>query len=164
MGQVAIAPVQERQFAGHIWPILQSTIRAGDAYALPRDMPVEAARAYWFAPGNHVFTASENGVVIGSYFIRANAQGGGAHVANAGFVTGPRWRGRGVARVMGEHALVAAKDLGFQAMQFNFVVAANRSAVRLWRSLGFEIVGTLPNAFALPSGEFSDVFVMYRVL
>lgn len=164
MAQIAISPAQENEFAGKIWPILESTIRAGDVFALPTDMSLEAARTYWFAPGNHVFIATANDGVAGSYYVRANAQGGGGHVANAGFVTVPALRGRGVARAMGEHALAHAKTLGFEAMQFNFVVATNASAVHLWRSLGFAIVGTLPRAFALPSGEFSDVFVMYRAL
>ena len=164
MTQIKISAASTDLFDERIWPILESTIRDGDVYALPRDMTLDAARAYWFAPGNHVFVATEGGAVVGSYYVRANAQGGGAHVANAGFVTAPTARGRGVARAMGEHALAHAKALGFQAMQFNFVVAANASAVHLWRSLGFAVVGTLPRAFALPSGQFSDVFVMYRAL
>lgn len=147
-----------------IWAILESTVRAGDVYALDRDMTREAARAYWFGPGNHVFVARVDGAVAGSCYVRANARGGGAHVANAGFVTAPQFRGRGVARAMGEHALSHARQLGFRAMQFNFVVASNASAVHLWRSLGFALVGTLPAAFVLPDGESCDVFVMHRFL
>src|SRR5262249_34868213 len=102
--------------------------------------------------------------VVGSYFLHANARGGGAHVANAGFITDPCHRGQGIARAMGEHCAAQAKTFGFKAIQFNFVVAANASAVHLWRSLGYAIVGTLPRAFALPNGEFSDVFVMFLTL
>lgn len=147
-----------------IWAMLETTVREGATYALDRDMSFEQARAYWFAPGNHVFVATYGGVAAGSFFVRANARGGGAHVANAGFLTAPQFRGRGIARAMGEEALAVAKKLGFSAMQFNFVVAANASAVHLWQSLQFQIVGTLPAAFALPDGGFSDVLVMYRYL
>ena len=147
-----------------VWAILESTVREGAVYALERDMPFEAARDYWFGPGHHVFAACVGDEVVGSYFVRANAKGGGAHVANAGFVTGPASRGRGVARAMGLHCAVTAKTLGFRAIQFNFVVAANVRAVALWRSLGYAIVGTLPGAFVLPDGSASDVFVMYPTL
>ena len=163
MSDIIISPVTCDAFPS-IWAILESTIREGAVYALERDMTFEQARDYWFAPGNHVFAATIDGDVAGSYFVRANARGGGAHVANAGFLTGPAFRGRGVARAMGEHALTHARALGFAAMQFNFVVAANAPAVHLWRSLGFQIAGTLPKAFVLPDGEASDVFVMNRFL
>lgn len=163
MSDLAISAVTRDAF-GRIWPILESTIRDGAAYALDRDMTSDQARDYWFGPGHHVFTATHDGQILGSYFLRANARGGGAHVANAGFVTAPQHRGHGVARAMGEHCAAQAKALGFKAIQFNFVVAANTGAVHLWQSLGYAIVGTLPRAFALPSGEFSDVFVMFLAL
>lgn len=164
MTGLEIRPASAADFPSKIWPILETTIRAGDVYALPRDMSRDGAQAYWCSPENHVFIASQSGAPVGSYYVRANARGGGAHVANAGYVTAPALRGRGIARAMGEHSLVQAKALGFRAMQFNYVVAANESAVHLWRLLGFAIVGTLPEAFTLPSGAFSDVYVMYRKL
>jgi GNAT superfamily N-acetyltransferase len=161
--RIEVSRVERDAFEG-IWRILESTIREGAVYALSRDMSFEEARDYWFAPGNHVFVATAENEVVGSYYLRANALGGGAHVANAGFVTAPRFRGQGVARAMGEHCAVQASALGFRAIQFNFVVAANSRAVHLWQSLGYAIVGTLPRAFALPGGELSDVFVMHRFL
>ncbi len=163
MSDIVISPVTRAAFPA-IWAILESTVREGAVYALERDMTFDQARDYWFGAGNHVFVATEGGTAVGSYYVRANARGGGGHVANAGFVTAPQHRGHGVARAMGEHCAVQAKALGFKAIQFNFVVASNVSAVRLWQALGFAIVGTLPRAFALPTGELSDVFVMHRFL
>jgi ribosomal protein S18 acetylase RimI-like enzyme len=147
-----------------VWAILEPTIRAGDTYALPRDGTRAQMLAYWFAPGNHVFVAEVGGDVLGTYALRANQQGGGAHVANAGFMTHPDATGRGIARAMGLHAIETAASRGFLAMQFNFVVATNTRAVGLWTSLGFSEIGRLPEAFRHPVDGFVDALVMYRRL
>ncbi len=152
-----------RDDEGGIWTVLSSTIRAGDTYALPSDMPREDALAWFFAPGNTPFVATEEGHVVGAYYCRANARGGGAHVANAGFFTHPPARGRGIASAMCEHAMAEARAAGFRTMQFNFVVATN-PAVRLWQRHGFEIVGTLPGAFEHPALGEVDAHIMYRRL
>jgi ribosomal protein S18 acetylase RimI-like enzyme len=120
--------------------------------------------AYWFACRHEVFLAEENGQVLGTYFLRANQQGGGSHVANCGYITAPWATGRGVARAMCAHSLEHARARGFRAMQFNFVVSTNRRAVALWQTFGFEIVGRLPRAFHHPALGFVDAFVMYRSL
>ena len=150
--------------ADAVWKILEPTIRAGETYTLPREMTREQALAYWFAPGNEVFVAEENEEVVGTYFLHANQKGGGAHVANCGYMTSLRASGRGVARAMCMHSLDHAKTRGFRAMQFNFVVSTNQRAVRLWQSFGFEIVGRLPGAFQHPIAGYVDAFVMYRTL
>lgn len=150
--------------ADAVWKILEPTIRAAETYTLPRDMTREAALAYWFTTGNEVFVAEENGEVIGTYFLHANQMGGGAHVANCGYITSVHSTGRGVARAMCTHSLDHAKARGFRAMQFNFVVSTNQRAVKLWQSFGFETVGRLPGAFLHPTAGYVDAFVMYREL
>ena len=147
-----------------IWEILEPTIRASETYTLPRDMTREQALDYWFTPSNEVFVAEENGEVIGTYFLHANQKGGGAHVANCGYITSVESTGRGVARAMCAHSLDYAKTRGFRAMQFNFVVSTNQRAVKLWKSFGFEIVGRLPGAFQHPTQGYVEAFVMYREL
>jgi ribosomal protein S18 acetylase RimI-like enzyme len=150
--------------AATIWEILEPIIRAGETYTLPRDMTREQALAYWQSPDHEVFVAEENGELVGTYFLHANQKGGGAHVANCGYMTSIRASGRGVARAMCGHSLDHAKTRGFRAMQFNFVVSTNQRAVRLWQSFGFEIVGRLPGAFLHPTTGYIDAFVMYRHL
>jgi ribosomal protein S18 acetylase RimI-like enzyme len=147
-----------------IWRILEPIIRAGESYTLPRNMPRDAALAYWHAPMHEVFVAEDDGQIVGTYYMRANQMGGGAHVANCGYMTAPDAAGRGVARAMCQHSLVHARSRGFRAMQFNFVVATNDRAVRLWRSLDFAVVGRLPGAFEHPALGFVDALVMYRDL
>jgi len=144
--------------------ILEPVIRAGETYALPRDMSEAEALAYWFAPHHEVFAAVRDGVIRGTYFICSNQQGGGAHVANCGYVTATDASGQGVARAMCAHSLDYARARGFRAMQFNFVVASNIRAVKLWQSFGFEIAGRLPAAFLHPVHGYTDSLVMFRAL
>jgi len=147
-----------------IWRILEPTIRAGETYVLPRDMTRAATLAYWRLPGHAVFVAEQDGAIVGTYYLRANQQGGGAHVANCGYVTAADAQGRGIAAAMGEHSLGEARRRGFRAMQFNFVVASNERAVRLWQRLGFAVVGRLPEAFQHPRLGLVDALVMHRAL
>jgi ribosomal protein S18 acetylase RimI-like enzyme len=146
------------------WRILEPMIRAGETYPLPREMSRDGALAYWFAPGHDVFVAATDGEIVGTYFLRANQEGGGAHVANCGYVTARHAGGRGVGRAMCEDSLARAAARGFRAMQFNFVVSSNTRAVRLWQSCGFEIVGRLPQAFRHPADGLVDALVMSRRL
>jgi ribosomal protein S18 acetylase RimI-like enzyme len=147
-----------------IWRILEPTIRAGETYALPRDLSREAALRYWSSPGHRVFVAQEGDDVVGTYYLRANQQGGGAGVANCAYVTAPSVRGRGVASSMCAHSLETARSLGFRAMQFNFVVASNERAVRLWERAGFAVLCRLPAAFEHPGLGLVDALVMHREL
>jgi ribosomal protein S18 acetylase RimI-like enzyme len=139
-------------------------IRAGETYPLPAGMTREEALAYWLAPAHTIFVTEDDGRVVGTYYLRANQQGGGSHVANCGYVTAISAQGRGVARAMCEHSLGQARAKGFRAMQFNFVVSTNQRAVHLWQSCGFEIVGRAPSAFNHPTKGFVDALVMFRAL
>lgn len=147
-----------------LWRILEPIIAAGETYALPLDMTDAEAIAYWTAADRAVFVAEQEGRMVGTYSLGANQRGGGAHVANCGYMTDPAWQGRGLGRAIAEHSLFEARRRGFTAMQFNFVVTSNDAAVRLWRSLGFEVVGRLPGAFQHPRVGPVDALVMFRRL
>jgi L-amino acid N-acyltransferase YncA len=147
-----------------ILEIIVPTIREGTTYTLDPDMSEAAALAYWMAADKETFVAEEGGAIVGTYFIRTNQAGGGRHVCNCGYMTRAAAIGRGVARSMCQHSLAHARERGYRAMQFNFVVSTNERAVRLWQSLGFEIVGRLPGAFRHPVHGEVDVFVMYQRL
>jgi len=147
-----------------IWAILEPTFRAGETYPIPRDISRQDALAYWRTPGHSVFVAEDAGKIVGTYYLRANNRGGGAHVANCGYMVAAGAQGQGVARAMCAHSLDEAKKRGFTAMQFNFVIASNERAVKLWQSCGFRIVGTLPGAFQYPSRGLVDAYVMMRAL
>jgi ribosomal protein S18 acetylase RimI-like enzyme len=147
-----------------IWSIIGPVIAAGETYTLDPAMGEAEALAYWFSPEKQTFVAEHEGGILGTGYWRANQAGGGAHVANAGFMTAAGATGRGVARAMAQHAMAEAKTAGYLAMQFNFVVITNERAVRLWRSLGFETVGRLPKAFKHPNEGFVDSLIMFRAL
>jgi ribosomal protein S18 acetylase RimI-like enzyme len=156
-----------------IWAIIAPTIRAGETYALPRDMSEADALDYWLGSDRRTFVAEEEkkeqkeqeeGRLVGTYYLRANQQGGGDHVCNAGYMTDAAATGRGVARRMCAHSLEQARAMGFRAMQFNFVVSTNGHAVRLWQTLGFAIVGRLSEAFRHPTLGYVDALVMTRML
>lgn len=147
-----------------IWQIVGPTIRAGETYALDRDMTEADALAYWLGGDRVTFVAEEGGVIVGTYYMRANQAGGGKHICNCGYMTGTDARGRGVARAMCEHSLTHDRQLGFRGMQFNFVVASNTRAIALWQSFGFAIVGRLPQAFHHPSLGYVDALIMFRPL
>ncbi|HEU4960496.1 MAG TPA: GNAT family N-acetyltransferase [Sphingomonas sp.] len=158
-----IRPVASNDRAA-VWAILEPVIRAGETYALDRDLSEEAALAYWTGPDKTTFVAEDDGAILGTYYMRPNQAGGGSHVCNCGYMTSARATGRGVARAMCLHSLDHARAAGYRAMQFNFVVSTNDRAVRLWKSLGFTIVGRLPLAFEHPRHGAVDALVMFQPL
>jgi len=145
-----------------IWEIFREVIAAGETYPLDPNISRDDALAYWFQHNAHVFVAGQDRQIVGAYTLHPNQAGGGAHVANAGFIVSKEARGKGIGRAIGEHCLNEARRLGFEAMQFNFVVSTNESAVKLWQELGMKIVGTLPGAFRHPQKGYVDVYVMFR--
>ena len=147
-----------------VWRILHTIIARGDTFTLDPGAPRADALRDWFSADHHVFVAQKDGNIAGTYILRPNQRGGGAHVANAAFAVAPEARGGGIGRAMATHCLEEARLLGFRAMQFNFVISTNQDALHLWRSLGFEIVGTLPGAFHHPERGDVDVYVMFRSL
>ena len=147
-----------------IWKIFHEVVAVGDTYALDPHLSREGALGYWFETDTQTYVAEDAGRAVGTYILRPNQSGGGSHVANAAFMVAPDARGHGIGRAMGEHCLKEARRLSFRAMQFNFVVSTNESAIRLWKQLGFKIVGTLPGAFRHPEKGYVDVCVMYRSL
>jgi L-amino acid N-acyltransferase YncA len=147
-----------------IWNIFHEIVAACDTYAFDPGISRDEALAYWFLVGTRTYVAENSGRVAGTYILKENQPGPGSHVANAAFMVAPDARGMGIGRKMGEHCLSEARRLGFRAMQFNFVVSTNASAIYLWQQLGFKIVGTLPGAFRHPREGYVDVYVMFRSL
>jgi GNAT superfamily N-acetyltransferase len=151
-----------------IWPIFQEVVRAGDTYAFAPDIDEASARQQWMSPAPaRTFVAIDEpaGTIVGTSFVKANQPALGAHVANAAFMVATAAAGHGVGRALAEHAIEWARQAGFSAMQFNFVVSTNLRAIALWRHLGFSIVGTLPQVFQHQGlGRKVDAFVMHRFL
>jgi L-amino acid N-acyltransferase YncA len=160
---VAIRPALEADFPA-IWAIFEPIVKRGDTYAYASDTTFEEARAIWTAPPARTFVAHLDERIVGTYVLKPNAPGRGAHVANAGYMVAESARGHGVASAMCAHSIDVARACGFRAMQFNFVVSTNEGAVRLWQRHGFAIVGRLPRAFDHAERGLVDAFVMHRFL
>ncbi|GAB2875749.1 GNAT family N-acetyltransferase [Nocardioides pacificus] len=145
-----------------IWPIFSETVAAGETYAYPADLSSEQARALWVEPApGHAVVLTAEGQVLGTAKMGPNRPGNGAHVGTASFMVAPEARGRGVGRRLGEYVVQWHRDAGFRAIQFNAVVETNTAAVRLWESLGFTIVGTVPGAFRSPAHGYVGLHVMH---
>ena len=144
--------------------IFMEIVAAGETFALPRDLSRADATAFWCGDENTIFVCEESGRILGSYYLKPNHSGPGSHVANAGYIVAAGERGKHIGRAMAEHSIEEARRLGFRSMQFNFVVSTNESAVRLWKQLGFGIVGTLPGVFRHPTRGYVDAYVMFMDL
>ena len=150
--------------ANAIWAIWSEVIASGDAYAYDEQTSRDNALAFWLTSSMSCWVAEHGGTVVGTYYLRPNQPGRGDHVANAGYMVARTGQGKGIGRALGEHSLVEARRLGFRAMQFNFVVASNTPAVRLWERLGFRVVGRIPGAFRHATLGEVDALVMHRSL
>lgn len=147
-----------------IWPVFQEIASSGDTYAYPRDISKKEAEIQWMQLPEQTYLAEDNNEVVGTYYLKPNHAGRGSHVCNCGYMVPSQARGRGIATSMCIHSQEIALDLGYKAMQFNFVASTNKGAVRLWKKLGFRIVGHLPGAFNHPEKGYVDAFVMYKWL
>jgi L-amino acid N-acyltransferase YncA len=149
-----------------IWPFMRRIVAAGETFSWDRDIAEEEARAYWLRePPARAFVAVDpDGTVLGTAEMGPNHGGPAAHVAGAGFMVDPDRARRGIGRALGEHVLRQARADGYRAIQFNAVVEANTAAVTLWRSLGFEVLATIPEGFEHPVEGYVGLLVMYRRL
>jgi len=147
-----------------IWEIFHAVVTPGDTYVFDPHISREDALAYWFGPNTRTYVAESSGRIVGTYILKPNQPALGSHVANAAFMVSPTARGLGAGQTMGGHCLAEARQHGFLAMQFNFVVSTNETAIRLWKKLGFTIIGTLPGAFRHATLGFVDAHIMFRKL
>ena len=147
-----------------IWPIFHEIVSAGETYAYPADTSKEQALDIWLKKPRKTYVVEENGAILGTYYLKTNQAGPGSHVCNCGYMVSSRARGQGLATSMCRHSQRMAAELGYKAMQFNFVASSNEGAVRLWTKLGFDTVGILPKAFNHPVKGYVDALVMYKWL
>ena len=164
LAMTVVRPFQDTDWPA-VWSILEPVCRAGDTDSFARDISESDARRAWIENPDATFIAeSEQGQLLGTYFIKPNQPGQGAHVCNCGYVVAAAARGQGIASLMCEHSQKEAVALGFRSMQYNMVVSTNQGAVRLWQKHGFEIVGTLPEAFRHPEKGYVDAHIMLKQL
>ncbi|MBC3767096.1 GNAT family N-acetyltransferase [Neptunicella marina] len=148
-----------------LWRLLQPVFAAGETYAFATDISEQQAKKVWVEMPEYCWVVEDaNHNLVGTYYLRTNHPGPGSHVCNCGYIVSPEARGRGLASQMCEHSQQHALSLGYRAMQFNFVVSSNQGAIRIWKKHGFDIVGTIPNAYNSKSLGFVDAYVMFKTL
>lgn len=147
-----------------IWPIFHDVVKTGETYVYDINTTKQQGEIIWLEEPRKTFVCEENGKILATYYIKSNQPGAGNHVCNCGYMVSSVARGKGMATAMCEHSQTIALQLGYKAMQYNFVVASNVAAVRLWEKLGFVAVGRLPKAFKHPTQGYVDALVMYKWL
>jgi len=147
-----------------IWEIIRQVIATGDTYVFDPNSSKEKMLAYWCAPDKHTYVAVINSEIVGSFVLRDNQPDLGSHIANGAYMTLPSASGQGIGKAMGAYSIEEAKRLGYTAMQFNIVIKSNERAVRLWQSLGFGIIGEIPEAFNHKKDGLTNAYIMYRKL
>ena len=148
-----------------LWPIVKAVVDAGETYVWQPTPSSDAMQRLWLEPTPwHIVVAELDGDIVGTAKVGPNRPGRGAHVATASFIVSPDHQGRGVGRALGEYIVGWARDAGYRGMQFNAVVATNTGAVALWQSMGFDVIGTVPQAFDHQREGLVDLYVMYRAL
>lgn len=147
-----------------VWKIIQDVIASAEYYVFYPDSSKEKMMGYWLAAGKHVYVATMENKIVGTFTIKDNQPDLGSHIANASYMVSPDVAGKGIGKILGNYSLAEAKRLGYLAMQFNIVIKSNERAVALWKSIGFEIIGEIPNAFRHHRLGFSNAYIMYRTL
>lgn len=147
-----------------IWPFFHEIVTAGETYAYDPSTTYEQGEQIWMFAPRKTFVFEENEQILASYYLKTNQSGPGKHVCNCGYMVSSFARGKGLATAMCEHSQKVAIDLGYKAMQYNFVASSNQGAVSLWTKLGFDTVGRLPQAFEHPKLGFVDALIMYKWL
>lgn len=158
-----IRPITSNEF-DLVWPIFESVVRAGTTYSYAPDMSFEQGRDTWCAPEKTPYVALNDNQPVGTFYIRPNQLGLGDHIANGGFMVAQGHCGKGYGTQMGKAMVDEAKRLGYHGMQFNFIVEDNEPSLRIWKKLGFDIVGTVPDAFRHASKGLMPVHIMYKTL
>lgn len=147
-----------------LWEILCPIIRAGGTYVFDPKSSKEKMVDYWLNEDKITYVAEHDGGILGTFYLKSNQPDLGNHICNAGFMVSEKASGKGIGKAMGKFALIEAKRLGFAAMQFNFVIKTNEKAVLLWKSLGFEVIGEIPDAYRHPQLGLVPALIMYQKL
>jgi L-amino acid N-acyltransferase YncA len=156
-----IRPALEKDFA-EIWKIFRSVIAGGNTYVNDDATTADEAYEKWMNKKVKTFVAEKDGKVLGAYLIKPNQVGRGSHVGNASYIVSEEARGQGVGKALALHSIETAKESGYKAIQFNFVVSTNAAAVNLWKSVGFKIIATVPKVFNHKTLGYVDAHVMFR--
>jgi len=164
MNSIPTARIATNEDEESLWGILEPMVRRGGTYVFSLDKSKESLMGYWMGTDKSTFLVERDGELLGTFYLKSNQEGLGDHICNAGFVVAPAAQGQGIGRWMGELAQAEAKSRGFLAMQFNFVIKSNQRAVQLWKSLGFAVIGEIPEAYRHPELGLVPALIFHKKL
>jgi GNAT superfamily N-acetyltransferase len=164
MNSIPTARIATNEDEESLWGILEPMVRRGGTYVFSLDKSKESLMGYWMGADKFTFVVERDGELLGTFYLKSNQEGLGDHICNAGFVVAPAAEGQGIGRWMGELAQAEAKSRGFLAMQFNFVIKSNQRAVQLWKSLGFAVIGEIPEAYRHPELGLVPALIFHKKL
>jgi len=164
MNSIPTARIATNEDEESLWGILEPMVRRGGTYVFSLDKSKESLMGYWMGTDKSTFLVERDGELLGTFYLKSNQEGLGDHICNAGFVVAPAAEGQGIGRWMGELAQAEAKSRGFLAMQFNFVIKSNQRAVQLWKSLGFAVIGEIPEAYRHPELGLVPALIFHKKL
>jgi GNAT superfamily N-acetyltransferase len=164
MNSMPTARIATNEDEEALWGILEPMVRKGGTYVFSLDKSKESLMGYWMGADKFTFVVERGGELLGTFYLKANQEGLGDHICNAGFVVAPSAEGQGIGRWMGEFAQTEAKNRGFLSMQFNFVIKSNQRAVQLWKSLGFAVIGEIPEAYRHPDLGLVPALIFHKKL
>jgi ribosomal protein S18 acetylase RimI-like enzyme len=147
-----------------IWSIIQKVIQTGDTYVYDPGSSREKMLNIWCSNDRHTYVSETDESVVGTFWMKTNQLDLGNHIVNAAYMVHPEWHGKGIGKQMALFSLKEAKRLGYHGMQFNLVVSTNSNAIKLWKKIGFEIIGEVPDAFRHSSGNLVSAYIMYKKL
>ncbi|MGB0524764.1 MAG: GNAT family N-acetyltransferase [Flammeovirgaceae bacterium] len=147
-----------------IWSIIQPIIAKGDTYAFAPSSSKEEMLSYWMGIRKHTYVAEYDGKLVGTFVLQANQPGLGSHIANAGYMVDTAYGGLGIGKAMCLFSMKEAKRLGYVALQFNLVIKSNIRAIQLWKKLGFQVIGEIPEAFQHQELGLTNALIMYQKL
>ena len=154
----------QAQDLDRIWEISQAVLKTEDSYPFYKDSSKEKIMGYWGFGKNHLIVAEINGKMVGFYKMKPNQVDLGDHIVNFGYMIDPKFQGKGIGTLLGKHSIEKAKKNGYSAIQFNAVTKVNTAAIKLWKKLGFSIVGEVPKAHRHPKLGPVSIYVMYKEL
>jgi ribosomal protein S18 acetylase RimI-like enzyme len=168
-GKIEIDWMREQEKAA-VRDLLNAVVLEGQTYPQAQPLSESEFAAYWLSSDAFVARWSDDkktsapGEVVGAFDLKPNFPGRCSHICNAGFIVQRRHRGQGIGRVMGETMLEIAASRGYRGVMFNLVFETNIPSLNLWQSLGFQIIGRIPQAARLADEQVVDALMLYRSL
>ena len=115
------------------------------------------------SPTNVLVLAFFDGEYIGNCSLMGSPLSRAKHRATLGIGLYQKYTGLGIGRKLIEFLFDLAKQMNLEQIELE-VVANNTRAISLYKKLGFEIFGTMPDNVKYKDGSYTDAYFMVKKL